>query len=106
MSKEIVNVTMKMPNIDAKMLKSRQKSNIIKEYQLHEKDTGSADVQVAILTKEIARLTQHLKKHPKDNHSRRGLLKMVSRRKKLLEFLQKDDEKRYQKVIKKLGLKK
>lgn len=86
-------------------LKQRQKSNIIKEFSLHEKDTGSADVQVAILTKEIERLTSHLKQNPKDNHSRRGLLKMVSRRKRLLGFLQKDDEERYSKVIKKLGLK-
>lgn len=88
------------------MLKPRQKSTIIKEYQLHEKDTGSADVQVAILTKEIERLTTHLKKHPKDNHSRRGLLKMVSRRRRLLEFLEKKDPKRYVKTTKKLGLKK
>lgn len=88
------------------MLKPRQKTTIIKEYQLHEKDTGSADVQVAILTKEIERLALHLKKHPKDNHSRRGLLKMVARRRRLLEFLEKDDPKRYLKTAKKLGLKK
>ncbi len=87
-------------------LKQRQKSNIIKEFSLHTKDTGSADVQVAILTKEIEKLTKHLKQNPKDNHSRRGLLKMVSRRKRLLEFLRKDNEGRYSKVIKKLGLKK
>ena len=88
------------------MLKPRQKGNIIKEHQLHKKDTGSADIQIALLTKEIEKLTQHLKKHPKDNHSRSGLLKMVSRRKKLLEFLEKDDEKRYRRTLKKLGLKK
>ncbi len=63
------------------MLKLRQKNKIIIEHQLHTKDTGSADVQVALITKEIEQLAKHLKKHPKDNHSRRGLLKMVSRRK-------------------------
>ena len=81
-------------------------NKIISEHQLHEKDTGSADVQVALITKEIEQLAKHLKKHSKDNHSRRGLLKMVSRRKKLLEFLKKGDEDRYSKTIKKLGLKK
>jgi small subunit ribosomal protein S15 len=88
------------------MLTQKQKNKIIEEYRLHGTDTGSADVQVALLTKEIERLASHLKKHPKDNHSRRGLLKMVSRRKTLLEYLEKGDEKRYQKTIKKLGLKK
>lgn len=88
------------------MLKPRLKSKIISEHRIHSKDTGSADVQIAIITKEIERLTQHLKQHPKDNHSRRGLLKMVSKRKKLLEFLATDDEKRYNKVVRKLGLRK
>ncbi len=87
-------------------LKIRQKNKIISENQVHKKDTGSADVQIALITKEIEQLAKHLKKHPKDNHSRRGLLKMVSRRKKLLEFLKKDDEKRYTKIVKNLGLKK
>ena len=88
------------------MLKTDKKSKIIKDYKIHEKETGSSDVQIAILSKEIDELAKHLKKHPKDNHSRRGLLGMVSKRRKLLDYLMKDDEKRYKKVIKKLGLKK
>lgn len=88
------------------MLKAKQKSKIIDAYQVHDKDTGSADVQAAVLTKQIDELAKHLKKHPKDNHSRRGLLKMVSKRRRLLDYLVKEDEKRYKRVIKKLGLKK
>ncbi len=88
------------------MLKTKQKEKLIKTYQIHAKDTGSADVQVAILTEEIEKLALHLKKHPKDNHSRRGLLKMVARRKSLLDYLAKNDEKRYNSLIRKLGLKK
>ncbi len=88
------------------MLKPTKKSKIIKDHKIHEKDTGSSDVQIAIFTKQIEELAKHLKKHPKDNHSRRGLLKMVAKRKKLLDFLRGEDEKRYNKVIKKLGLKK
>lgn len=88
------------------MLKPRKKSNIIKEYKRHEKDSGSAEVQIAILTEQIKELTAHLKKHPKDNHSRRGLLVMVSKRKRLLDYLKQEDEKRYNKIIKSLGLKK
>lgn len=87
-------------------LTKRKKENTIKDFQLHQADTGSAAVQVALLTKEIEALTKHLKKHSKDNHSRRGLLKMVSHRKRLLEYLAKHSEKEYTKVIKKLGLKK
>jgi len=88
------------------MLKKIKKEKIIKEYKVHEKDTGSAEVQIAIFTEQINQLTKHLKKHPKDNHSRRGLLKMVSKRKKLLDYLKEEDEKRYKKVVKSLGLKK
>lgn len=88
------------------MLKTTKKKKIIEEFKVHEKDTGSADVQVAILTEQIEALTKHLKKHPKDNASRRGLLKMVSKRKKFLDYLGKEDEKRYKSLIKKLGLKK
>ena len=88
------------------MLKTTKKKKIISEFQIHEKDTGSADVQAAILTEQIEALAKHLKRHPKDNASRRGLLKMVSRRKKFLDYLAKDDEKRYKTVVKKLGLKK
>ncbi len=88
------------------MLKTNKKAKIIEEYKLHKKDTGSSDVQVAILTNQISELARHLKKHPKDNHSRRGLLKMVAHRRKLLDYLKGEDEKRYKKVIKKLKLKK
>ena len=88
------------------MLKKTKKKKIIAEHKVHETDTGSAEVQVAILTEEIKKLTSHLKKHPKDNHSRRGLLGMVSRRKKLLDWLKNENEKRYNKIVKKLELKK
>ena len=88
------------------MLGKIKKKKIIEEHKMHETDTGSADVQIGILTEEIAKLATHLKKHPKDNHSRRGLLSMVSKRKKLLEWLKSDNETRYKKVIKTLGLKK
>lgn len=88
------------------MLKSQQKSKIIQTNKIHEKDSGSPEVQIAIFTQEIKDLTAHLKKHQKDNHSRRGLLKMVSKRKKLLDYLRKEDEARYKKVIKRLELKK
>ncbi|MBU1255306.1 30S ribosomal protein S15 [Patescibacteria group bacterium] len=88
------------------MLKTDKKSKTIKEHQIHDKDTGSSDVQIAILSKEIDELAKHLKKHYKDNHSRRGLLGMVAKRRKLLDYPMINDEKRYKKVIKKLGLKK
>jgi len=86
------------------MLTPIEKSKIISKYKIHNKDTGSAEVQIAIFTEEIKRLTNHLKKHPKDNHSRRGLLKMVSKRKRLLDYLAKEDEKRYKSIVKKLKL--
>ena len=78
----------------------------IKELQLHDKDTGSADVQVALLTRRINELTEHLKIHVKDHHSRRGLLKMVSRRRSLLDYLNDTDNDRYKKVIGQLNLRK
>jgi len=87
------------------MLKTTKKSKIIKDFKIHSTDTGSSDVQVAILTEQINELAKHLKKHTKDNHSRRGILKMVAKRRRLLDYLKNDDEKRYKKVIKKLGLK-
>lgn len=87
------------------MLKTEQKEKIIKEYKRHERDTGSPEVQVAILTKQIKQLLSHLKKHQQDVHSKRGLLKMVSRRRNLLKYLKGESERRYQALIKKLGLK-
>ena len=88
------------------MLTTRQKLNILKEHQEHETDTGSAPVQVGLLTKRIDELTSHLKKHRKDNLSRRGLLKIVGKRKRLLDYLSKKNPKSYNSTIKKLGLKK
>ncbi|MFC1700811.1 30S ribosomal protein S15 [Patescibacteria group bacterium] len=88
------------------MLKTKKKTKIITEHKLHEQDTGSSEVQIALFTEEINQLVKHLKKHKKDNHSRRGLLKMVSKRRTLLDYLKKEDIKRYNKTIKKLGLKK
>lgn len=87
-------------------LTTKEKAKIITDTATHEKDTGSADVQVALISKEIDKLVSHLKKHPKDLHSKRGLIKMVIKRKKLLAYLKKEDEKRYSSVIKKIGLKK
>lgn len=83
----------------------KEKSKVIDKYKTHGKDTGSSEVQVALLSEEIVKLTGHLKKHPKDNHSRRGLLGMVAQRKKFLDYLRKDNIRRYNKLIKKLGLK-
>ena len=82
------------------------KAQIIKEYQTHEGDTGSPEVQVALLTHRIAELTEHLKVHKKDNHSRRGLFKMVGQRRGLLKYLEKTDIERYRSLIERLGLRK
>jgi small subunit ribosomal protein S15 len=87
------------------MLTKRKKENAIKDVKLHDTDTGSPEAQVAILTKRIEELTGHLKKNKKDNHSRKGLLGMVSERKSHLKYLEKKDPKRYKALIKKLGLK-
>jgi len=88
------------------MLTSRKKQKIIKEHQTHEKDTGSSEIQVALLSKRIDELIDHLKHHRKDHHSRRGLLKMVSKRKRFLDYLKKTNSKSYSALIKKLELKK
>ena len=81
-----------------------EKNRLMKEYATKEGDTGSPEVQVAILTSRISTLTEHFKTHKKDNHSRRGLLKMVSQRRRLLDHLNKVDAGRYQALISKLGL--
>jgi len=86
------------------MLTTEEKLQIIKKYNIHETDTGSAEVQVALLTEEIQKLLEHLKENKKDHHSRRGLLKMVSKRRKLLKYLENNDEKKYNELVKKLGL--
>jgi small subunit ribosomal protein S15 len=87
-------------------LTTKEKTKIIKEVSTNEKDTGSAEVQIALLSKEIDKLVLHLKKHPQDVHSKRGLIKMIIKRKKLLAYLKKVSEKSYSSLIKKIGLKK
>jgi len=88
------------------MLSKKEKDAIIKKYQVHKDDTGSPEVQVAVLTKEIEQVSEHLQIHKKDNHSRRGLLKMVGNRRRLLRYLKGEDAKRYDKIVDKLKLKK
>lgn len=85
-------------------LKPERKEEIIKSYQVHETDTGSPEVQIAILTERINYLNEHLKKNKKDHHSRRGLLKMVGQRRALLDYLKKKDFDRYRNIVTKLGL--
>jgi small subunit ribosomal protein S15 len=87
------------------MLKKKQKDTLIKKVRVHEKDTGSPEVQIALLTKQIDALTDHLKDNQKDNHSRKGLLQMVADRRTHVKYLKKKNEKRYTDVAKKLGLK-
>jgi small subunit ribosomal protein S15 len=82
------------------------KSQVIKDFALFEGDTGSPEVQIALLTASIQELTEHLQKHKKDNHSRRGLLKQVAKRRRLLNFLMKKSEDRYRKILERLGLSK
>ena len=84
----------------------KSKEEIIKEYATHEGDTGSPEVQVALLTARINHLTEHLKVHKKDNHSRRGLFKMVGQRRGLLKYLEANDIERYRSLIERLGLRK
>ncbi len=86
------------------MLTAQQKTKIIEKYKLHNLDTGSPEVQISLLTEEIKQLLLHLKKHAKDFHSKRGLLKMVSKRRALLAYLKKEDIKRYNAIMKKIGL--
>ena len=88
------------------MLDSVKRSEIMGQYQLHEKDTGSPEVQIALLSAKIAYLTEHFKLHKKDHHSRRGLLKLVGQRRRLLDYLKKKDLESYRSVIQKLGLRK
>jgi len=86
-------------------LTKEEKEKAIVDFKLHKEDTGSADVQVALLSQEIQELLKHLKKNPKDHHSRRGLLKMVIKRKRLLKYLAKESKKRHNAVVEKIGLK-
>ena len=86
------------------MLDTETKDRIAKEYRTHEKDTGSADLQVAMITERIKQVTDHLRTHRKDFHSQRGLVTMVSKRRRLLNFISKEDVNRYQSLISRLGL--
>ena len=88
------------------MITKSKKTEIIETYRRDEKDTGSPEVQIALLTERITELTEHLKANPNDNHSRRGLLKMVGSRKNLLNYLAKKDIQRYRDIVAKLGLRK
>jgi len=85
-------------------LSKDEKLEVIGKYQLHDKDTGSVEVQIALLSERINRLTEHLKVHKKDFHSRRGLLMMVGHRRRLLEYLRKRNVDKYQEIVKELGL--
>jgi len=88
------------------VLTKERKTEIINSYKTHQSDTGSPEVQIAILTERINSLTGHFKDHAKDHHSRRGLLKMVSKRRRLLDFLKDEDPKRYKAILKKLNIRK
>ncbi len=83
-----------------------RKDELIKQFKVHESDTGSPEVQVALLTERITYLTEHFKTHKKDHHSRRGLLKLVSRRRSLLDYVRRQDVERYRKLIQALGIRK
>lgn len=85
-------------------LSKEEKMEVISKYQLHDRDTGSIEVQIALLSERINRLTEHLKVHKKDFHSRRGLLMMVGHRRRLLEYLRRKDVDKYQELVKELGL--
>ncbi len=85
-------------------MEAKKKTNLIDDFRLHERDTGSADVQIALLTERINELTDHLQKNVKDHSSRRGLLKMVGQRRRLLDYLHNTDTERYHKITKKLKL--
>jgi len=86
--------------------KTNTKKTLVEQYQTHKKDTGSTEVQIALLTQQIVDLNKHLAKHGKDSDSRRGLLMMVGKRRRLLNYLRKSDPKKYEKIIKDLGLRK
>lgn len=84
----------------------QQKTDLITNYRTHDADTGSPEVQIALLTNRISYLNEHFKSHAKDHHSRRGLLKLVGRRRRLLDYLKKTDNERYRSIIDKLGIRK
>ena len=88
------------------MLTLEKRKTVISDYRLHEKDTGSPEVQIALLSARIEYLTEHFKGHKKDHHSRRGLLKLVGQRRRLLNYIKENDIERYRNIIKRLGLRK
>lgn len=88
------------------LLVKEKKNKIIDNFKLHEKDTGSSEIQIALLSERITYLTEHFKIHKKDHHSRRGLLKMVSKRRSLLDYLKRKDDNKYREIIKRLGIRK
>jgi len=85
---------------------SEKKQQVIRSFKLHDKDTGSSSVQIALLTERINQLTEHFKTHKKDHHSRRGLLGLVARRRRLLNYLKREDPKKYEELLEKLNLRK
>jgi len=87
------------------MLTTEEKNNLIKKYGIHETDTGSAEVQIALLSENIQKILAHLKEHSKDQHTRYGLLKMIIKRKRFLKYLENKDKKKYNALVKKIGLK-
>jgi small subunit ribosomal protein S15 len=91
-------------NLTPMSVTTERKKEVISEYRAHEGDTGSPDVQVAVLSERIVNLTEHFKTHVKDNHSRRGLIKMVSQRRRLLDYIKANDQSRYEALIQRLGL--
>src|SRR6266540_6022486 len=99
-----LDVTQKFERRWRNVLVTEKKQEIINSYKLHEGDTGSPEVQIAILTERITYLTEHFKVHKKDHHSRRGLLKMVGQRRRLLDYLKRKDDARYRVIISKLGI--
>jgi len=88
------------------MIKKEEKKSVIKDFSVHKNDTGSSEVQVALLTKRINDLTEHFKMHVKDHHSRRGLLMMVAKRRKLLSYLKENEPERYKTLIERLNIRK
>jgi small subunit ribosomal protein S15 len=88
------------------MAVNMEKQKVVEQFRLHEKDTGSPEVQIALLTERINYLTEHFKKHKKDHHSRQGLLKLVSLRRSLLDYLKRSDTERYRTLIEQLGIRK
>jgi small subunit ribosomal protein S15 len=103
---ELIATQAKRRRKDTMALTKAQKTQIITDFQLFEGDTGSPEVQIALITASVQELTEHLKQHKKDNHSRRGLLKQVAKRRRLLNFLMKRSEERYRKILDRLELSK